>query len=104
MLLIDMMKKTNYNVARNQPQVVKGVETVMGGHVIEDYPTKRIFNAGKEEGREEGRQEDRKEVTFVFGKLLEAGRTDDLQKAVQDKVYLDRLIQEFQENPDGELK
>ena len=100
MLLIDMMKKTNYNVARNQPQVVKGVETVMGGHVIEDYPTKKIFNAGKEEGREE----DREEVTFVFGKLLEAGRTDDLQKAVQDKVYLDRLIQEFQENPDGELK
>ena len=67
----------------------------MGGHVIEDYPTKKIFNAGKEEGREEGREEDREEVTFVFGKLLEAGRTDDLQKAVQDKVYSFRNIGEI---------
>lgn len=96
MLLIDMIKKTNYNVARNQPQVVKGVETVMGGHVIEDYPTKKIFNAGKEEGVDN--------TFFVLNKLIETGRTDDLQKAAKDKAYLDSLLQEYQENPNGELK
>ena len=72
----------------------------MGGHVIEDYPTKKIFNAGKEEGREE----EREDVTFVLSKLFEAGRTDDLQKALNDKVYLNSLIQEYRGNSDDELK
>ncbi len=95
MLLIDMMKKTNYNVARNQPQVVKGVETIMGGHVLDDYPTKKIFNAGKEEGRED--------VTLVLRNLFETGRSDDLQKALNDKVYLNSLIKEYRENHDGDF-
>lgn len=51
--IIDMVKKTNYNLTRNEPRVRKGVEAVMGGHVL-DYPAKRAYKQAVAEGLAEG--------------------------------------------------
>lgn len=76
----------------------------MGGHVIQDYPTKTIFSEGFVAGYKEGFKEDFIEMRCVLKKLYDAGRMDDFQKALNDKIYLNDLIQEYRENPNSELK
>ena len=53
---------------------------------------------GREEGKAEGREEGKRELNTLYKKLLDAGRQDELAKAVRDEVYLEKLWQEFQEN------
>lgn len=49
----------------------------------------------RERGREEGREEGRNEVNNLYGRLMEAGRIDDLKRATEDEAYLERLLEEF---------
>ena len=49
----------------------------------------------KTEGRREGRKEGRKDVATVFTQLFKAGRADDVQRAVQDPDFLDKIMAEF---------
>lgn len=72
------------------PEVQKGVERIMGGKVL-DYPAKQTYNEGKNEGLDE--------ASYVFGQLMNAGRLDDLQRAINDRNYLNGLVNEFYKKP-----
>ncbi len=58
--IINMCNVVVENLARKYPNVVKGVQSVMGGKVIETE-AKRILNAGKQEGRLEERENTERE-------------------------------------------
>ena len=50
---------------------------------------------GRKQGRKEGRKEGRKDTAAVFMQLFNAGRADDVQRAVREPEYLDKLMAEF---------
>ena len=50
---MDMSKKVLENIARKYDNVKEGVESIMGGHVLE-HEGKKIYNAGKEAGMQAG--------------------------------------------------
>ena len=94
--IIEMIKKTNYNLTIKMPEVQKGVERIMGGKVL-DYPAKETYN----EGRRAGITEERNDISYVFDQLLSAGRIEDMQRAVKDSSYLDGLIHEYCKKPNA---
>lgn len=96
--IIEMIKKTNYNLTIKMPEVQKGVERIMGGKVL-DYPAKETYNEGRNVGINEGKKEGLDEASFVFGQLMNDGRLDDLQRAINDRNYLDGLVQEYCKKP-----
>ncbi|WP_051533408.1 hypothetical protein [Anaerovibrio sp. RM50] len=49
--ILDMGKKVVRNLAKDYKLIREGVETIMGGKIL-DYPAKRILNKGKVEGRD----------------------------------------------------
>lgn len=53
-------------------------------------------NEGRKQGLSEGRAEGRVEAAALFAALVEAGRTDDIIRAANDKAYCNQLCQEFQ--------
>ena len=52
-LIIDMSKKVARNLAADYPKIREGVESIMGGQIL-DYEAKRIKNSGIEEGFTQG--------------------------------------------------
>lgn len=50
---------------------------------------------GMEKGEEKGMKKGMSTVNFVYKKLYDSGRTDDMQRAMTDPEYLDQLISEF---------
>ena len=58
--------------------------------------TQRIRDAGRMEGRAEGRQEGENKILSFLSKLLAAGKTDEMNKAIQDREYLKKLMEEYQ--------
>ena len=46
-------------------------------------------------GRAEGRAEERKEITGLMSFLASHGRTDDIVKAGQDEIFLNKLLADF---------
>ncbi len=50
---------------------------------------------GREEGLREGKEEGREEFRMLVRKLLAQGRRDELDLAVQEDGYLDKLLNEF---------
>ena len=54
-VIMDMSKKVLENIARKYDNVKEGVETIMGGHVLE-HEGKKIYNAGMQAGMEAGMQ------------------------------------------------
>lgn len=50
----------------------------------------------RQEGLEEGLAQGQEQINQLYEKLLKAGRSDDVLRAIQDKEYLETLFQEFQ--------
>lgn len=50
---------------------------------------------GREEGRAEGRAEGREEVQKVYAWLYDAGRADDVKKAIDDSDFFEKVYQEY---------
>lgn len=71
--------KTSYNLNKKRPNIRKGVEGIMGGKVLETKTGKAIH-----EGIDK--------TSYVLKKLLNEGRTDDFNRALDDKEYLYSLI------------
>ena len=69
-------------------------ETERGIEIMSDI-VEKIREEGRAEGLAEGRVEGSQDAFFVLNKLQNSGRTEDIQKALNDKNYLDRLIQQF---------
>lgn len=49
----------------------------------------------REEGREEGRQEGINRVSFLFQKLIENQRFEDLERAAKEAEFRNQLLEEF---------
>ena len=77
--IIDMTIKVVKNIAVKYPNIMKGVQEIMGGQVL-DYEAKRILNRGKELGEEAG---------IELGKKLgeETGRRQE-QEAIVKRMIL----------------
>ncbi|MCD7885743.1 MAG: hypothetical protein LUI87_18945 [Lachnospiraceae bacterium] len=61
--IVEMSHKVLENLAKKYENVKKGVNSVMGGKVLE-YETKTIFREGMKEGLREGKQEGLREGKF----------------------------------------
>ncbi len=59
--IIDMSKKVLEHIAKKYKNVREGVESVMGGKIL-DYEAKIIKLEGRKEGKQEGRQEGKLEL------------------------------------------
>jgi hypothetical protein len=81
--LIDMTKKVNTNIATKYDKIKEGVNTAMGGKVL-DYEAKTILNTGIRQGREEGLEAGRLEG-------LEIGRQEGLEAGRQEGLEAGRL-------------
>lgn len=45
----------------------------------------------------EGKEQGQKELNILYKKLLDAGRLEEIEKAIQDEEYLEKLWKEFAE-------
>ena len=55
------------------------------------------MNSFKVQFREEGAEERQKKLNTLYSWLYENNRDNDVKKAVKDKVYLDKLLEEYEE-------
>ena len=63
--------------------------------ILDDGHTK-WFNRGVSDGIKRGRAEGENAVTSLFAKLRAAGKNDELDKALADRAYLKKLMDEYQ--------
>ena len=56
----------------------------------------RIGQMLLDEGMKKGREQGREQGIDLAEKLLDAGRVEDLKRAVKDKEFREELIKEFQ--------
>ena len=93
----DMSNKVLEHIAVKYDSVKKGVQSVMGGKILE-YEAKTILNKGREEGRKEGREEGREEgrkeemergITILVSTLKDMNvPIQTIQEKVQEKFNL----------------
>ena len=50
---------------------------------------------GKTAGLREGRTDGINTMTTLFAKLRDSGRTEDMDRAISDREYLNKLLEEF---------
>jgi len=58
--------------------------------LLEKYRKKAV-----EEGMENGFEQGKNHLALLVGRLLEAGRMDDLKRVSYDEVYREKLLKEF---------
>lgn len=51
---------------------------------------------GRQEGRKEGQKEGRKILGILIQKLMQEGRMDEVEKALADDAYQEKLLHEYQ--------
>lgn len=88
--LTELINKVVKQIAAKHDDVKKGVSDIMGGRVIETEAS-RIYKSGVLLGHMQG--EDR--INDLYDKLFEAGRDDDVRRATKDKVFKQKLFEEF---------
>ena len=62
---------------------------------IFEYDEEKHLKNEREFGYKTGRQEGELRVNTLFLKLIESGRNDEIEKAVKDKAYQEKLFKEF---------
>ena len=89
--IIEMAKLVLESIAKNYENVRKGVDSVMGGTILE-HESKTIFNEGRNVGLEEGRNKGKMEEKETIAKRLsKAGMKDkDIAKYVDASIKLVR--------------
>ena len=89
--IIEMSKLVLESIAKNYENVRKGVDSVMGGTILE-HESKTIFNEGRNVGLEEGRNKGKMEEKETIAKRLsKAGMKDkDIAKYVDASIKLVR--------------
>ena len=50
---------------------------------------------GMQQGLEKGLEEGQNRLALLVGRLLDAGRVDDLKRVSYDEVYREKLLKEF---------
>ena len=62
--------------------------------LLEKY-RKKAVEEGMEKGIEQGMQQGQNRLALLVGRLLNAGRMDDLKRVSYDEVYREKLLKEF---------
>ena len=102
-LLLVMTKKGN-EVRNIEPELKqmaakkdkRGVKMYDVLQQIMDEGHTKWFNRGVSDGIKRGRVEGENAVTSLFAKLRAAGKNDELDKALADRAYLKKLMDEYQ--------
>ena len=70
--------------------------------LLEKYRKKAVeegmekgMEKGIEQGMQQGLEQGKNHLAFLIGRLLEAGRMDDLKRVSYDEVYREKLLKEF---------
>ena len=112
--IILMFNHVIKHLARKYEHILKGVDHIMGGKVIE-YEAYNVYKEGKDagikegrnagikegrsegikEGRKEGKDEGHKEMAGLMAFLVKNGRTDDIVKASTDERFLNQLLADY---------
>ena len=58
--------------------------------------TQRLLDEGRIAGRQEGEKSAIDKISALLSKLLAAGKTEEMNKAIQDREYLKKLMDEWQ--------
>ena len=88
--IIDMSNKVLEHIAVKYNSVKEGVKAVMGGKVLE-YEAKTIIREGIEQGIEQGENK----LSKLIATLMENGRSQDVIRVTQDKLYRNKLYEEY---------
>ena len=62
--------------------------------LLEKY-RKKAVEEGMEKGMEKGFEQGKNHLALLVGRLLEAGRMDDLKRVSYDEAYREKLLKEF---------
>ncbi len=62
--------------------------------LLEKY-RKKALEEGMEKGMEKGFEQGKNHLALLVGRLLEAGRMDDLKRVSYDEAYREKLLKEF---------
>ncbi len=96
--ITDMSKKVLENIAMKHDSVREGVETVMGGKVLE-YEAKTILKRGiaqgEKRGLEQGIPQGEEKLSRLIEKLITDNRQQDVLQVTQDKKYREKLYEEY---------
>ncbi len=96
--IIDMSNKVLEHIAVKYNSVKEGVKTVMGGKILE-YEAKTIKREGLREGLKEGLKEGIEQgedrLSQLIARLMEDKRPQDVVRATQDKLYRNKLYEEY---------
>ena len=66
--------------------------------LLEKYRKKAVeegIEKGMQQGLEKGLEEGQNRLAFLVGRLLDAGRIDDLKRVSYDEVYREKVLKEF---------
>ena len=63
--------------------------------LLEKY-RKKAVEEGIEKGMEKGFEQGKNHLALLVGRLLEAGRMDDLKRVSYDEDYREKLLKEFE--------
>ena len=62
---------------------------------IFEYDEEEHMRQEREESRQEGFEEGEERINDLYGKLFELGRSEDVKRAIKDKEYRKKLLEEF---------
>ena len=62
---------------------------------IFEYDEEEHMRLEREESRQEGFEEGEERINDLYGKLFELGRSEDVKRAIKDKEYRNKLLEEF---------
>ena len=89
--IVKMTNTVLMNLAVKYGHIKKEVGEIMSGEVLE-YEAKTIRNEGIELGREEGEEK----LAVLANRLILDGRSEDLQRAFQDRDFRKELFKEYE--------
>ena len=92
--ITDMSKKVLENIAKKHDSVREGVETVMGGKVLE-HEAKTILKKGIAQGEKQGFTRGEEKLSRLIAKLIMDNRQQDVLKVTQDKEFRKKLYEEY---------
>ena len=89
-----MSNKVLEHIAVKYNSVKEGVKAVMGGKILE-YEAKTIKREGLKEGLKEGIEQGEDRLSQLIARLMEDKRPQDVVRATQDKLYRNKLYEEY---------
>lgn len=97
---LDRLLQENSNFRHMDRESAELINTVTKSNIQFEHGKETVdmctaIQQMREESMSEGMEKGMENTSFVLKKLYDSGRTDDMQRAMTDKDYLDRLIKEF---------